>query len=532
MVWQRLMFAFAGTELPAAARELIAQRPIAGVTLFRHHNVASAAQVRALTQAIQAAAMPGSGPLLVAVDQEGGQLQALGPDTTGFPGPMALGAAGDGSLAEQVARATARELRALGVNVDYAPTCDLATNPLNPALGVRCFGDDPVAVGRLAAATVHGLQAEGVAATVKHFPGAGEAAADTHHQMAVVGTDRERLVEREMVPFRAALEAGPWLAMAGHFAVPAISGDEGLPASMSRDVLVGLLRDELGFDGLAITDALDMAAFSAGRDIVDAIVGAVAAGQDLLLGTTDAQLLERLAEGLVLAQVRGATDAAAEARVAGRLAALRAWLADFDTPGLSVVGSVEHQALAAEVAARSITLVRDEARLLPLRPDGGQAALVIQSRPRDLTPADTSSTVEPALASALQTRLGRVEELLLPDVPGPPDIAAAAHRARDFDVVVLGTDAAHLRPDQAALADAVLAAGQPTVTIALRTPWDLPAYPQARTHACTYGIQPASMSALAAALVGEVEFAGRLPVEMAPLYPRGHGMAAAGVASR
>jgi beta-N-acetylhexosaminidase len=532
MVWQRLMFAFAGTELPVEARALIAQHPISGVTLFRHRNVASAAQVRALTEAIQAAAMPSRGPLLIAVDQEGGQLQALGPDTTGFPGPMALGAAGDGSLAERVARATARELRALGVNVDYAPTCDLATNPLNPALGARCFGDDPVAVGRLAAATVLGLQAEGVAATVKHFPGAGEAAADTHHQMASVATDRDMLVEREMVPFQAALEAGAWLAMAGHFAVPAISGDAGLPASLSRDVLVGLLRDELGFDGLTITDALDMAAFSAGRDIVDAIVAAVAAGQDLLLGTADAALLERLEEGLREIQARGATDEAAEARVARRLSALRAWLAEFDTPPFSVVGCAEHQALAAEVAARSITLVRDDARLLPLRPDGGQAVLVIQSRPRDLTPADTSSTVEPSLARSLGNRLGGVEELLLPEVPGPGDIAAAAHLARDCDVVVLGTDAAHLRPDQAALADAVLAAGQPTVTIALRTPWDLPAYPQARTHACTYGIQPASMAALAAALVGEVEFAGRLPVAMAPIYPRGHGLTASGVANR
>ena len=123
---------------------------------------------------------------MIAADQEGGQLKALGDGTTAFAGAMALGAAGDEDLAERVGAATARELRALGVNVDYAPVCDLATNPANPALGIRCFGDDPDAVGRLAAATVRGLQGEGVAATVKHFPGVGDAAVDTHHELAVV----------------------------------------------------------------------------------------------------------------------------------------------------------------------------------------------------------------------------------------------------------------------------------------------------------------------------------------------------------
>jgi len=175
----RLMVAFDGTELPPEVAEAFVERPVAGVTLFAHHNVDTPAQVRELTAALQAAAGNGR-PLLIAADQEGGQLNALGGGTTQFAGAMALGAIGDEGLAERVAGATARELRALGVNVNYAPVCDVANNPANPALGIRSFGDDPEAVGRLAAATVRGLQGDGVAATVKHFPGAGDTAADPH----------------------------------------------------------------------------------------------------------------------------------------------------------------------------------------------------------------------------------------------------------------------------------------------------------------------------------------------------------------
>ena len=158
MTLARLMIAFAGTELPPAAARRISERGVAGVTLFRAHNVVDPAQIRRLTAAIQAARPAGAPPLLVAADQEGGQLLGLGDGTTQFAGAMALGAAGDEELAERVAGAMARELRALGVNVNYAPVCDVANNPANPALGIRSFGDDPEAVGRLAAATVRGLQ--------------------------------------------------------------------------------------------------------------------------------------------------------------------------------------------------------------------------------------------------------------------------------------------------------------------------------------------------------------------------------------
>ncbi len=463
--------------------------------------------------------------MLVAADQEGGQLVGLGDGTTPFAGAMALGATGDEALAERVAGATARELRALGVNVNYVPVCDVANNPANPALGIRSFGDDPEAVGRLAAATVRGLQDEGVAATAKHFPGAGDTEADPHHELPLVPRSNAELAERELVPFRAALKAGARMVMTGHFALP---GQNDLPTSLSAAVLRDLLRGQLQFDGVTVSDALDMRALAQGSaQIVDA-VAALRAGEDVLLGTPDEPALERLEEGLAQAQRRGLFDADDDAAAKGRLSELRGWLGQYDQPPLDVVGCDEHQALAAELAQRSMTLVRNDDRLVPLKPAADARIAVVQSMPADLTPADTSSTVAPTLAAALRRRLAGVEEILLPAAPGEADITGLGERLAPFDLVVVGTFSAHLQPMQAALAAAVLASGTPMVTVALRTPWDLLAYPSARTHICSYGILAPSMEALAAALLGEAPFAGRLPVAIAGLYPRGHGLIAWG----
>ena len=348
------MIAFAGTSVPAEVAQTLGTAPYAGVTLFIEHNVRSPEQVRALTTSLQQATQAASRPLLIAADQEGGQLNALGEGPTAFAGAMALGAARDPDLAERVGKATAIELRALGVNVNYAPVCDLATAPDNPALGIRSFGDSPAVVGQLAAAYVHGLQSEGVAATVKHFPGHGEATSDLHHGLAVVAELRDELEARELVPFRAAIAAGARLVMAGHHALPALTGDPELPASLAEPVLRGLLREELGFDGLAITDALDMRALAQGAAQVVDVITAVRAGEDLLLGTADAALIARLSEGLAQAEKRRLVDPDSGEQTRKRVAALRRWLSDFDQPALNVVGCAAHAAtLASLPSARS-----------------------------------------------------------------------------------------------------------------------------------------------------------------------------------
>jgi len=533
----RLMLAFRGRTVPRWLEDRLSSAPAAGVTLFRPNNVRSPRQLRRLTTALQAAARraPGAGepPLLIAADQEGGQLLALGDGWTPFAGPMAIGATGDADLAERVGRAIGRELRAVGVNVNYAPVLDVAVNPANPSLGIRSFGDDPAEVGRLAAAWLRGLQSAGVAGTGKHFPGKGEGSVDTHHALDVLDRSRQELDAVELVPFRAATEAGVRLVMSGHFGLPSVTGSRTLPSTLSRDVMTGLLREEVGFDGVSITDALDMRALP--QDAAQAIdvVAALAAGVDLLLATADRRAQRRIESALARAAAIRLLDEPGMRRSEARLTSLRGWLASFEDPPLEVVGSPEHRSLARELAARALTLVRDDADLLPLRISPEARVLAVMPAPRDLTPADTSSYVTPTLASALRAHHPAVDEVITGHPPSAAEIASIRERAEGYDAIVAGTISATAGSPQAELVAALAATGRPLVTVALRTPWDLAAYPQARTHACTYSILPESMDALAAALFGRATtgstsggwgFPGRLPVSIDGVAGRGHGL--------
>ncbi len=521
----RLMLAFEGLELPAHAVERLGSRPAAGVTLFRYFNVASAGQVRELTASHQRAAAAGGwpGPLLVAADQEGGQLLALGEDSTPFPGNMALGAAGDAELARRVGRAIGLEALAMGVNVVHAPSADLASNPANPGLGIRSFGSDPEAVASLAAAFVMGVRDSGAAATVKHFPGLGDVELDSHLGLPAVDHDRERLESEDLVPFVAAIDGGADLVMSAHVAIPALTGDPTLPATLASVVMDDLVRGELGFEGLTITDALDMSALPQGPEQAVDAIAAIRAGVDLLLLAPNEEQRARIESALVHAARRGLFDQAPQAASARRLAALRRRLATVAQPDLDVLRSPEHAALAREVAERSITLVRDDAGLLPLRLAPGARLLAVMPQPIDLTPADTSSTVVPGLAAALRRVHGEVDEVVVAHLPDGNDIATLLARAREADLIVVGTIAASLQPTQAEMVRAILATGRPTVTVALRTPWDVLAYAEARTHVATYGIHPPTLDALADALVGRIAFAGRLPVAIGGIARLGHG---------
>ena len=534
----RLMLAFRGTTVPAWLRARLAEAPLAGFTLFRPLNVRSPRQVRRLTGELQAAAraLPGSDgpPLLIATDQEGGQLLALGDGFTPFAGPMAIGATGDVALAERVGRAIGRELRAVGINVNYAPVLDVAMNPANPVLGIRSFGDDPFKVGRLAAAWLRGLQSAGVAGTGKHFPGTGGAAVDTHHELAVVDRSREELDGLELVPFKAAIGADVRLVMSGHFASPALTGSRVLPSTLSRRVMDGLLRGELGFEGVSTTDALDMKALPQDATQAVDVLAAIEGGVDLLLATANRGAQRRIESTLRRAAAVELFEPARLRASEVRLEALRRWLGGFADPPIDVVGSAEHAALARQLAARSLTLVRDEPRLLPLRIAPDARILAVQPAHRDLTPADTSSYVAPGLAAALRARHGAVDEIVTAHPPTEAEVARIARRATAYDAIVVGTISATPGSTQAALVDGLLATGRPVVTVALRTPWDLAAYPRATTHLCTYSILPESMAALAAALFGVTgasgaagaAFPGRLPVSIAGIAARGHGQAA------
>jgi beta-N-acetylhexosaminidase len=513
-IGQKLLLAFDGFEAPSAEllNSIRSIRP-AGFTLFRSLNIESAQQVRALTGRLQQFARENDlPPFLICADQEGGQLMALG-DGTPLPGNMALGATRSVELAYKAGRVLGAELSAVGINVNYAPCADVNNNPKNPVIGTRSFGDDPRLVGSLASAMIEGIQSQGVAATVKHFPGHGDTQADSHLGFSMLTHDLARLNAVEIPPFSASIQADVRLMMTAHLGIQAIDGEQALPATLSRRVLHDLLREKLGFRGVVISDAMDMGAIEQGDRLGGQAVKACQAGIDLLLLTGNTDDHRRVFNALHDALEQGDLNPESVQISLERIAALKQWIsAQLTQPALSVVRSAEHLGVADEIAERSITLVRDRQNLLPLQLSPGKRVAVLVPEPQNLTPADTSSYVKPGLAEALSAYHPGVQCFTIPFSPGAEERNAIIESLRGFDLIIAGTINACSTPDQAALIRELTQTNIPLVVVAMRLPYDLEEFPQVSTYLCCYSILEPSMRAVAKGLFGKILMEGQLPV--------------------
>lgn len=513
---QQFLLSFEGRQSPPKEfLEILRRQHVAGVILFRHKNMGSLSDLRRLTSDLQnAAANSGQPPLLIAADQEGGQLMAIG-QATPFPGNMALGATGSEKLTYKVAQATGRELSALGINVDFAPVCDINSNPRNPVIGTRSFGEDPKLVARLSTAFVRGLQNSGVAATAKHFPGHGDTSSDSHHSAPVLRHDRSRIRSVELVPFRAAVKSKVKLMMPAHIVMPAFNGgSDQLPATLSSEILQDLLRKKMKFKGVIVSDALDMHAMDQGSGFIAEAMAAVAAGIDLLLFNHDLARVEPAWANLVQAARRGLLSEKAVQASAQRVLELKSWINRQSQFPMDVIGCDKHLHLAREVARKSVTLVRNDAGEIPIRLSPDQKIAVVLPQPEDLTPADTSSYVRPALADSLQPHHPQVWEFQTSLNPSSAEIDHLCNELKAYEHVIVGTINATAHVGQAALVKKLIRHGKRLIVAALRLPYDLTVYPEARTYVCTYSILPPSMEALADALFGRIRFSGHLPVTL------------------
>jgi beta-N-acetylhexosaminidase len=549
----RFLRSFDGLTATPEILSAIAEGRTSGVTLFRARNVSSPEQVRALCSSLQGARPAGDPALVIGFDQEGGQLQLIGDGATAWPGNLALGAAGSEDLARRCGSAIGAEVAALGGTLVYAPVCDVLHPESATPLGTRSFGDDPLAVARLAAAMTEGLQSAGIAATLKHFPGHGAAAADSHKALPVIDHDLAELRIAELPPFEAAIAAGALAVLTGHLAVPALTEGASIPATVSRAILQGLLREELGFGGVTVSDALDMAGATSGEGSghgLGGIVGAAAdAGMDLLLLNHDTATEEAAFESLRASVDEGKLERTRLLAAQDRILRLRAHLDSIVQLPLDVVGSLEHRRLAREIADASITLVRDPRGSLPLAIARGDRVAIIAPAPVDLTPAETSSYLRIGLAEHFQAAGLAVDELAMPLDPTPSQVEALAASAAGYAATVVCTfdavsfpgqsslvarlaqlvgDSAGTWGDAAARADSGGASdagnrGDQTrrsvVAVALRSPYDAALYPPEIAAVATYGIQPPQIEALADALLGRIPFAGHLPVRLPVARP-------------
>ncbi|HUN24580.1 MAG TPA: glycoside hydrolase family 3 N-terminal domain-containing protein [Anaerolineales bacterium] len=511
---QLLMTAFEGTQVPATFQKFLQEVPCGGVTLFRLLNDQSASGILELTQQLQSLAhslnMP---PLLIAVDQEGGQLNTLSAFTL-FPSQMALGATHNPQLAFEMGFAIGTELAAVGVNVNYAPVCDVNSNPRNPNVGIRAFGDQPEWVGKLASQLIGGLQKSGVAATVKHFPGNGASTTDPHHALPIYPHTLQQLMAQDVEAFRLAFSAQPQLCMINHIAIPELTGNSGLPATISHKVISELLRKDLAFNGIVITDAMDMGAIRSGMGRVIDSVASIRAGTDLLLLSKDDGENRLIYESLVQAIERELLPTQRVAESLERISALKHWLAGYSRPAFEKVGCAEHRQLALTIARQSVTVTQNHSDWFPMPAEKWAGWLVLVPEGANQTLADTTAFEQHNPIHILRQHLPACQFLQYSQILPDEEFQHVLEQAQKAVGVLIGSNFANTSPTQANLVQAIAQVCPKTVHVALRTPYDLAVSPLPAVKICTYGQGEFALQALAEVLTGSIAAVGRLPVQL------------------
>lgn len=510
-----------GVDTPA---EVIAKYQPGGVIYFDARrgpdNVQNPRQIATLSNGLQRAALDRRVPipLLISTDQEGGAVvYRLTAPATAMPGNMALGATRSTADARRSARVIGSELAAVGINQDYAPVADVNVNPANPVIGVRSAGADPALVSSMVSAQITGYHAGGVATVAKHFPGHGDTAVDSHFGLPEVTHTRAQLNAIDLPPFRAAIRRGVDTIMTAHVVLRSVD-PSGAPATMSRPILTGLLREQMGYDGLIVTDALDMGGATADYPPAVAPVRAFQAGADQLVLAPQLDT----AFGAVLAAVdSGEISRKRLDESVARILTLkrqRGLWRPFVDPARAerVVGAAAHKADEQAITDRTTTLVKNEGGALPLA-----------TTPDKVLVTGWGVTTTGTLGAAIGRRGPAVTVRETGATPTQASIDAAVAASAGQDLIVVSTMNANAA--QQTLVRRLLATGRPVVVTAVRNPYDIALFPEVKAYLASYGYTAASLESLTRVLFGEVDPVGRLPVAIpstdgSVLYPFGHGL--------
>ncbi len=499
---------------------LIVEQKIGGLIIFGGEVYETAI----LTNTLQKLAEV---PLLVASDFERGAGNQIDGATL-FPPLMSLGAADSEELAYAMGRITALEGRALGIHMTYAPVVDVNINPDNPIINTRSIGEDPEQVGSIAQAFIKGCQDHGLIATAKHFPGHGDTDLDSHSVLATITGNRDRLEKVELYPFKKAIEAGVQAIMTAHLHIPALDPTPDLPATLSHPILTELLRNEMGFQGMIVTDAMGMGGVTTLYAPEEAALRAVRAGVDMLLlppepkkvidALIDAVREGRISESRIDVSVKRILEAKA------RLGLWRNKFIDIETLDRKI-GSSENLDQAEKTFDRSMTLVRNEGNLLPLSEEKKMAVFSLSSDPGGYFAGRT-------FVEELKMRNPQIMEFFAEASTGEEFIAEAVEKAKDVEVVIVGIfsrlragkgsvgiDPRHIQLIRA------LSEGSPSVAvISFGSPYFLRHFSDTDVYLCAYRYSDEAQRSAAKALFGEIDITGKLPVSIPGLYPRRHGL--------
>ena len=499
-VGQLFVSAVPGMTAAEGGADLVRRYHLGGVIYFGA-NLRDAAQVARLSNGLQRAAMAQAPavPLTIGTDQEGGLVSRLDGILATFPSQLAAGATRDPALVEEAERATGRQLRAVGINLDYAPVADVNVAPANPVIGTRSFGSQPALVAAMTQAAIAGFHAAGVASAAKHFPGHGDTNVDSHTGLPVIRHSLRQWREIDAPPFEAAIRAGADMIMSAHIAVPALDGSADA-ATLSPEIITGVLRVSLGYQGVVTTDSLQMAGVRQRYSDAQIAVRAIQAGCDQLLMP---QRLQTAYDAVLGAIRAGEISMARLDESVRRILTLKLDRGLFTSPYVDSsaaarqVDTAADRSVAARVADRSVTLLRNAGRVLPLH----RGARVY-----------VTGTGAAPLAAALE-RAG----------------AVIAGSARGANAIVAATTDAIRDPVQQAAVHCLLAGYAPVIVVATGKPYDLGLFPTAAAAAAAYSGTAVSMTAVAGVLMGAVRPSGLLPVAVPAsnrktAYPFGAGL--------
>jgi beta-N-acetylhexosaminidase len=532
-----------------ALKRQVQENHIGGIILFRGPVYESVVLMNRMQQLAEY-------PLLISADLEAGAGMRFD-DTVNFPWNMAVAATGNPDYARRQGEITGREARALGVQQIFAPVVDVNNNAANPVINVRSYGEDPVEVGRFAAAFTQGAQSAGVIATAKHFPGHGDTAVDSHRGLPEINLPMSRLNAVELVPFRAAVDAGIGSVMVAHIGLPQIdptsvkplprerkmkptdtdeageiiADSAAIPATVSP-VIGRILRNDLHFNGMIVTDALSMSGLTIYFTQEEAAVRALEAGADMLLKPADNDAAFRGVKQAV--QSGRLTEKRIEESARKLLAAkydlglVNNRLTPIDEIDRLVSNPVAEQ-LAREIAEHAITLVRNEDNLVPIKivnPDARIFNLAI-------TNGDDRLWIANSFSGAVASRGRKIETIVLDDRSSEKDVTNALEKAKGADLVIASlygrVRSGQVRsvglPEPGARAlTSLIAAKTPVVGISFGNPYLLQSFPQLRTYLVAYGDMPSLQQAAARAVLGEIDITGKLSISLPGLYPRGTGL--------
>jgi beta-glucosidase-like glycosyl hydrolase len=474
-------------------------------------------------------------PLLTAADFEWGVGMRIA-GATRLPRAMAFGAAGDEQLALEAGRVTATEGRALGVHVNLAPVADVNNNPRNPVINIRSFGEDPLRVGALAAAFSRGLQQGGMLATLKHFPGHGDTAVDSHLGLPLIPHPRERLDQTELATFGAGIKAGASGVMVAHIEMPALD-TRPIPATFSEPIVSGLLRQQMRFAGLIYTDAMNMDAVAKMGSSGENAVRAVQAGVDVVLDSPDTMDAFR---GLKAAVDSGAISRSRLESSVRRVLTAKARMGLHRTRAVSldtlptVVGTRRHAAVARQVSERAVTLIKDDASQVPMKLPASSSVLYLSvlDYPRGWRIAAPSRAIIPAL----RARWPDLQSIEVSDATTPNELALIRAMAPRFDAIVAGvfvrassgTNRLDLAPPVVSLLQELARSSarraRPLVSVFFGNPYVPMSLPDLPAVLLTYDFSDLAEESAVRAIAGEIPITGKLPIGLPGMFPVGHGL--------